>query len=99
VLPKKDELQLAVFESKVPREIFGSIRDTDQWRRRYKEELYQLHGEPEIVNWIKSAILRWAGHAVSVGQSDQARKSTLDLLLGERAVGRPKRRWNKEVER
>jgi hypothetical protein len=29
----------------------------------------------------------------------RARKSTFDLLLGERTVGRPKRRWVDEVER
>jgi hypothetical protein len=32
-------------------------------------------------------------------ESDPARKSTFDLLLGERTVGRPKRRWIEEVER
>jgi hypothetical protein len=32
-------------------------------------------------------------------QSDAARKSTFDLLLGERTVGRPKSRWVEEVER
>jgi hypothetical protein len=32
-------------------------------------------------------------------ESDPARKSTFDLLLGERTVGRPKRRWIGEVER
>jgi hypothetical protein len=32
-------------------------------------------------------------------ENDPARKSTFDLLLGERTVGRPKRRWNEEVER
>jgi hypothetical protein len=31
-------------------------------------------------------------------QSDPARKSTFDLLLGERTVGRPNRKWIKEVE-
>jgi hypothetical protein len=31
-------------------------------------------------------------------ESDPARKSTFDLLLGERTVGRPKRRWTEEVE-
>jgi hypothetical protein len=49
VLTEKDELQIAVFERKVPRKIFGPIRHTDQWRRRYNEELYQLYAEPEIV--------------------------------------------------
>jgi hypothetical protein len=32
-------------------------------------------------------------------ESDPARKSTFDLLLGERTLGTPKRRWIEEVER
>jgi hypothetical protein len=30
--------------------------------------------------------------------SDRARKSTFDLLLGERTVGRHKRKWIEKVE-
>jgi hypothetical protein len=95
---KKDELQLAAFERKVLRNIFGPIRDTDQWRRRYNE-LYQLYAEPDIVKWIRPARLGLAGHIVRMRESDPARKSTSDLLLGERKAGRPKRRWIEEVER
>jgi hypothetical protein len=98
VLTKKDELQLTVLERKVLRKIFGPIRDTDQWRRRYNEELYELYAEPDIVKWIRSARLRWAGHIVRMRESDPARKSTFDVFLGERTVGRPKRRWTEEVE-
>jgi hypothetical protein len=36
---------------------------------------------------------------VRVRESDPARKSTFDLLLDERTVGRHKRRWTVEVER
>jgi hypothetical protein len=32
-------------------------------------------------------------------ESDPTRKSTFDLLLGKRTVGRPKRIWIEEVER
>jgi hypothetical protein len=32
-------------------------------------------------------------------ESDPARKSTFDLLLSERTVGRPKTRWIEEVGR
>jgi hypothetical protein len=32
-------------------------------------------------------------------ESDPARKSTCDLFLGKRTVGRPKGRWSEEVER
>jgi hypothetical protein len=51
------------------------------------------------VKWIRSARLRWAELMVRMGESDPARKSTFDLLLGERTVGRLKRRWTEEVER
>jgi hypothetical protein len=95
----KDELQLAVFERKVLRKIYGPIRHTDQWRRRYSEELYQLHAEPNIVKWTRSARLRWVGHIVRMRENNPARKSTFDLLLGGRTVGTPKRRWTDEVER
>jgi hypothetical protein len=74
--------------------------ETHQWRRRrYNEELYHLYAEPEIVKWIRSARLRWTGHIVRMGESGPARKSTFDLLLGERMVGRPRRRWIEEVKR
>jgi hypothetical protein len=53
LLTKKDELQLAVFERKILRKNSGPIRDTDQWRRRYNEELYQLYAEPDILKWIR----------------------------------------------
>jgi hypothetical protein len=66
----KDKLQLAVFERKVLRKIFGPIRDTDQWKRRYNEELYQLYIEPNTVKWIKSVRLRWARHIVHMRESD-----------------------------
>jgi hypothetical protein len=83
---------------KVLRKIFGPIRDTDQWRRGYNEELYQLYAKPETVKWIRSARLRWARHIVRMRESDPARKSTSALLLGERTVGKPKMRWIEEVK-
>jgi hypothetical protein len=39
------------------------------------------------------------GQTYNMRESDPARKSTFYLLLGERMVGRPKRRWTEEVER
>jgi hypothetical protein len=51
------------------------------------------------LKWIRFARLGWAGHVACMRESDPARKSTFDLLLGERTLGRPKRRWIEEVER
>jgi hypothetical protein len=61
--------------------------------------LFQLYAEPEIVKWIRSARLRWAGHIAHMRENDPARKSTFDLLLGKRTEERPKRRCTEEVER
>jgi hypothetical protein len=52
-----------------------------------------------MVKWVRSGILRWAGHVVRTRENDAGRKSTFELLLGERTVGRPKRRWIEEAER
>jgi hypothetical protein len=52
-----------------------------------------------MVKWIRSGRLRWAGHVVRTRENDAGRKSTFELLLGERTVGRPKRRWIEEAER
>jgi hypothetical protein len=97
-LTKKHELRLAVFEREVLRKIFCPIRDTDQWRT-YNEELYKLYAEPEIVMWVRSARLRWAGHIVSMRESDPARELTFDLLLVEITVGRFKKSCTEDVER
>jgi hypothetical protein len=51
------------------------------------------------VNWIRSARIRWAGHIVRIRESDPTRISAFDLLLYERTLGRPKRRWIEEVDR
>jgi hypothetical protein len=52
----------------------------------------------KLLKWIRSARLRLAGHIVCMRVSDPARKSTFDLHMVERMVGRPKRRWIEEVE-
>jgi hypothetical protein len=43
--------------------------------------------------------MSWAYIRLRMWESDPARKSAFDLLLGERTVRRPKRRWIEKVER
>jgi hypothetical protein len=38
-----------------------------EWRRLHDEELYDLHLSPNIIQVIKSRIMRWAGHVARVG--------------------------------
>ena len=68
-LTLREERRLRVFESKIPRRIFGPKRGANgEWRRLHNEELHSLHRSPNIVRVIKSRRLRWAGH-VEIGRA------------------------------
>jgi hypothetical protein len=45
--------RLRVFERKMLRRIFGPACENGFWRIRYKNELYKLFSEPDIVKPIK----------------------------------------------
>jgi hypothetical protein len=54
------ECRLRVFNNKVLRRIFEPVRDymTGKWIRLYNKELYALHSSQNIIQVIKSRILR-----------------------------------------
>jgi uncharacterized protein YcaQ len=53
--------RLKVFQHRMLRKVFGPKRDkvTGEWRRRHKEELYDLYST-EIFWFIRSRRMRWA---------------------------------------
>jgi hypothetical protein len=59
VMNKSDEGAINIFERKILREIFGSIKEGDHWRRRYNNELYRLYGDQDLVSHIKVGRIRW----------------------------------------
>ena len=52
VLSKAEELRLGGFERKILRRIYGPICEGATWRSRYKEELYRLYNETDLVTTI-----------------------------------------------
>jgi hypothetical protein len=63
------------------------------WRSRYKEELYRLYDEVDLVTAIRISRLRWAGHIVRMEDNIPCKKITLDKPEGRRRVGRSNLRW------
>jgi len=55
-LTLREERSLRVFESRVPRRIFGPRRDevTGEWKKLHNEELNDLYSSPNIVRVTKS---------------------------------------------
>jgi hypothetical protein len=76
-----------VFENRVLRAIFGTMRDevTGEWRKLHIKELHNLYSSPNIIKQIKSRRISWAGHVARMGEERKPE--------GKRTLERPRRRW------
>jgi hypothetical protein len=66
---------------------------TGGWRKLHKEELRDLYSSPSIIRIIKSRRTRWAGHVARRGEKINAYRFLVGKPVGERPLGRPRRRW------
>jgi hypothetical protein len=71
---------------------------TGEWRKLRNEELNNLHSSPNIVQFIKAKIMRWAGHVARMGE----KRGVYRVLVGKperkRQLGRPRRRWEDNIK-
>ena len=67
------------------RRVLGPKRDevTGEWRKLHNEELSDLYSLPNTVRVVKSRRMRWAGHVARMGWG---------------TLGRPRRRWEDNIE-
>ena len=88
-----------MFENRAQRTIFGRKRKdiTGEWRRLYNEELYDLYSSPNIIRMIKARRMRWVGHVASMDERRGAYKVFVGKLEGKRPLGRPRRRWEDNI--
>jgi hypothetical protein len=91
----REERKLRVFEIMVFRRIFGPRRDevTGEWRRLHNMELNDFYSSPNIVQFIKSRRMRWAGHMVHMVEEREVYRVLVGKPAGRRPLGRPRRRW------
>jgi len=60
-LTMEEERALAVFERKILRKIYGSVKENELWRIRRNDELEAIIKGENIVRFIKCQRIRWLG--------------------------------------
>ena len=99
-LTLREERRLRFFENRVQRRIFGPKGDevTGEWRRLHEEELNDLYCSPNFIRTIKSRRIRWAEHVVLMRESRGVYRVWVGKPEGKRPLGRPRRRWEDNIE-
>jgi hypothetical protein len=68
-----------------------------EWRKLHSEELHSLYWSRNIVRWLKSRRMKWAGHVVLMGEERKLCKVSVGKPEGKRPHGRPRRRWENGI--
>jgi hypothetical protein len=99
-LTLREKHRLSVFENRVLRRIFGPKRDevTGEWRRLHNEERNDLYSSPNIIWFIKSRRMRWAGYVERMGEGRGAYRILVGRPERKRPLGRPRHRWEDNIK-
>jgi len=84
----RDERRLRVFENRVLRRIFGSMRD------EVTGDLRTLR----IVRVIKSRRMRWTAHVAHMGERRGVYRVLMGKPEGKKPLGRPWCRWEYNIK-
>jgi hypothetical protein len=86
-------------KKKILRKVYGPTQNPDgSWRIKTNEELKRKMKQEDIVKFIKSQRLRWAGHVMRMEKTRTTRKITEWTPYKARPAGRPRLRWMEKVE-
>jgi len=82
--------RLAILERKVLRNIFGPVFNTKlrTFERRKNDNLYKLHGKPNIVSYLRTKRVKWFRHEWKA-EGDILRKVLTETMHKKRPLGRP----------
>jgi hypothetical protein len=96
----REERKLRVFENRVLRRIFGTMREevTGELRNLHNEEFNDLYCSPNIFRVIKWRRMRLAGHVAYMGERRGIYRVWVGKSEGKTPFGRPKRRWENIIK-
>ena len=97
-LVNKDISTLRIFERRILRQIFGPVKEGIMYRIRNNSEINELIGGQDLLRHIKSARIRWLGHVSCMNGMRMPKTILSGMILGKRRKGRPRRRWQQDVE-
>jgi hypothetical protein len=89
-----------VFENRVLTRIFGPKRDevAGGWRKLHIEH-HNLYSSPNIIiRMIMSRKMGWAGHVARMWEMRNAYTIVVGKPEGKRPLGRPRHRWEDNIE-
>jgi hypothetical protein len=95
-LTLREECRLSVFENRVLRRKFGP--KTDEARRQWRKLHNDVYSLLNIIWVINSRRTRWAGHLEGKGERGDAYRVLVGIPEGKRSFGRPRRRWEDNIE-
>ena len=75
--------------------MFGVIKVTENWRKRYNKELTPLFGDLNILSFVRISWLNWIGH---VNRMDSKIKVSQNKPEGSRLRGYPQNRCQNCVQ-
>ena len=70
---------------------------TGECRKLHNEELNDLYSLPDIVWVVKLRRMRWAGHVACMGEVRGVHRVLVVKPEGKRPLGRPRRRWEDNI--
>lgn len=91
-LLEKGETKLFIFERKFLRKIFWAIKDKDEWRLRYIQELDQPIKEGNVMLY-QSAPAKRARPCNENGEQESAEKNCRGHSIPHYSKGRPRSIW------
>jgi hypothetical protein len=98
-LTKENDLSLRIFERKIIRKIYGSIKMNEEWKILTNEEIENILENENIVRFIKIHRLRWLGHVIRMGEDRLPKRILQEKIFSSRRRGRPKLRWLDDVKK